>query len=513
VIKLIYTACIVLSASAVCAQSSPDLIFPDSLGWNYINENEELSFWVGTLDQAQARFSIEADQNLGITFDTLGNFRWTPSFDLVNRVERVKDVTVLFQATWSDGRRTRKAITFSVKHVNRPPVVEEVPSFYVKQSNLNSYQISGDYVYDPDGDPLVFKSVQSQMPEGAGLSSQGLLTWSPSRSQFAALKGNPLVIEFIAQDQPDKSETRGRLKIAQTQLDLPPEILIVPGDSLFEVKEDETLNLKIYISDPNGDDNIRNSGFIATDKRIPTTSLKENTQLQYEFTWTAGYEFVDDVQKSVSAELVFFTVDKSNNRTQRKIKIRVNDAENLIKKDTHLFQKYRSNMVEAVMLINQLDANQKKLNADYKKARKGKKHRSILNASLGAVTGLSPLVIDQPDQSKIVSGVGGTTVLTLGTLEATEVIGRSKEAIMERIKNGIEIRNKVLAAGDDFARKYALKSARRTSEFDKDIEKLRVALNDQRIVLLELDSYSRSPAKITDKDIKEIFVDYSEESR
>jgi len=83
---------------------------------------------------------------------------------------------------------------------------------------------------------------------------------------------------------------------------------------------------------------------------------------------------------------------------------------------------------------------------------------------------------------------------------------------MERIKNGIEIRNKIQAVGDDFARKYALKSARRTSEFDKDIEKLRVALNDQRIVLLEIDSYSRQPGKITDKNIKDVFVDYGEDT-
>ena len=122
-------------------------------------------------------------------------------------------------------------------------------------------------------------------------------------------------------------------------------------------------------------------------------------------------------------------------------------------------------------------------------------------------------MIDQPDQSKIVSGVGGTTVLTLGTLEATEVIGRSKESIMERIKNGIEIRNRVQAAGDDFARKYALKSARRNTEFDKDIEKLRAALNDQKIVLLELDSFSRNPNRIDDKDVKRAFVDFAEESR
>jgi hypothetical protein len=286
----------------------------------------------------------------------------------------------------------------------------------------------------------------------------------------------------------------------------------VPGDSLFTIKEDETLSLKIYISDPNGDDNIRTAGFISTDTRISPTSLKENTHLQYEFFWLSGYEFVDDIKKSQTVDIVFYTIDKSNNRSQRKIKVKINDAENLIKKDGHLYQKYRSNLVESLLLLQQLDANQKKLNADYKKARKGKKKRSILNASLGAVTGLSPLVIEQQNQSKIVSGIGGTTVLTLGTLEATEVIGRSKEGIMERIKNGIEVRNRVQAAGDEFARKYALKSARRNTEFDKDIEKLRVILNDQRLVLLELDSYSRNPTKIDDKEIKKSFVDFGEET-
>jgi hypothetical protein len=492
---------------------NPDLIFPDMAGWNVINEDQNLTFRIRASDETNIHFSIEGADNLGIQFDSLGNFHWKPSFDLVDRVEKVKDFTVLFQASWPGGKRVSKSITFTVNHVNRAPTVEELPAFYVKQSNLNSYQISGDYVSDPDGDPLVFKAIPSLMPEGASLSSQGLLTWAPSKSQFASLKNNSLSIEFIAQDQPSKSETKGKIKIAQTQLDLPPEILIVPGDTLFVVKEDETLNLKIYISDPNGDENIRSTGFISTETRIPSASLKENTQLQYEFTWMAGYDFVDDLQKSVTVDVIFYTIDKSANRVQKKIRIKVSDAENLIKKDGHLFQKYRSNLVESMLLVQQLDANQKKLNTDYKKARKGKKKRSILNASLGAVTGLSPVVIDQQRNSKIVSGVGGTTVLTLGTLEATEVIGRSKESIMEKIKSNIEVRNKVQAAGDEFARKYALKSARRSSEFDKDIEKLRAVLNDQRLVLLELDSYSKNPSRVDDKDIRKVFVDFGEEGR
>ena len=493
------------------SQNGHTLIFPDSAGWNFLYENRELRFRLKTSSPDPAKFSVEGIEGSGIQFDTLGYFRWTPSFDFADRVARAKDITVIFEATWPDGKRERQPVTFTVNHVNRPPVVEDLPVFYVKQATANTYQIPPEYAYDPDGDPLVFKSIQIQMQEGSSLSSQGQFSWNPSRGQFSALKNAPLTIEFIVQDQPEKAETRGKLKIAQTQQDLPSEIMIVPGDSVFTMKEDETLNLKIYISDPNGDDNVSNAGFVSNDKRVPVTSLKGNTALQYEFTWSPGYEFVDDSRTAVSVDLTFYVLDKSSNRTQRRIKINVNDAENLIKKDSHLFQKYRNNLVEANLLLRQLDANQKMLNQEYKKARKGKKNRSILNASLGAVTGLSPVVIEG-DQSKIVSGVGGTTVLTLGTLEATEVIGRSKEGIMDKIKTNIDIRNRVQAAGDDFARKYALKISRRSTEFDKDIEKLRATLNDQRIVLLELDAYSKNAPRVEDKDIKKTFLDYAEET-
>jgi hypothetical protein len=483
-------------------------LFPAEENWNVLDEDEELSFQLKTDDRAH--YSIITSEDVGIKFDSLGSFFWKPSYDFVDRVALKREISVVFEATYPNGRHDRKTIHFTVNHVNRAPVVEELPVFYVKQSFRNVYQFPSEYVYDPDGDPIVFKSSVSNMPEGAALTSQGQLTWSPSRSQFNALKTAALVLEFIVQDQPGKSETSGKLKIAQTQLDLPPEILIVPGDTIFSIKEDEPLNLKIYLSDPNGDDNVRSGGMIASDTRIPASVLKENTPVQFEFTWTPGYSFVDDVQQVLEANIIFFVLDKTNNRTQKRIKIRVQETENMVEKDALQYSKYRNSLVNALILAGQLDENQKKLNQDYKRARKGKKKRSILNATLGAATGLSPITLE-PDQSKVVSGVGGTTVLTLGTLEATEVIGRSKDAIMEKIRLGIEIKNKVQAQGDEFARKYSLKSARRTQEFEKDIEKLRTAMNDQKLVLLELDAYSRPRAKIDNKEIKKVFIDFSDE--
>ena len=495
------------------AQNTHELIFPDSAGWNILNENQELSFQVRTGNpEKRVLFTIEGTEGLGIRFDTLGNFYWKPSYDLVDRITKTKDFTVFIQANWPSGRRSRKAVTFTVNHVNRPPITEELPVFYVKQSTNNSYQISSDYAYDPDGDPIVFKPELSKMPEGSSLSAQGQFTWSTSRSQFNSLKNNPIMIEFQVQDQPDKAETTGRLRLAQTQQDLAPEILIVPGDTLFAIKEDETINLKLYISDPNGDDNVRSGSFITSDKRISLNNLKENTPLQYEFTWTPGYDFVEEVQKFLKIEIVFFALDKTNNRAEKKIKIRVNDTENMIERDAHQYQKYRDNLIDAMLLIHDLDVNQKRLSSDYRKAKKGKRNRSIVNATFGATSGFSPLMF-QSDQAKIIGGVSGTTVMTLGTLEAADVIGKSKQDILDKIKLCIDIRNNIQAAGDDFARRFALKSSRREPSFEKEIEKLHLIMNDQKLVLLELDAEDKGirRAKISAKDIKKVFLDFSDE--
>jgi hypothetical protein len=397
-----------------------------------------------------------------------------------------------------------------VLHKNRPPVVEDLPVFYVRQASANRYQISSDYVIDPDGDPLVFKPIQSQMPEGANLSSGGLLTWTPSRSQFNALKGNPLVINFIVEDQPEKAETTGKVRIAQTQQDLPPEMSIMPGDSSFVIKEDEHFNLKIYVTDPNGDEDIKGTDFISSDNRVPKSSLRTNTNTQSEFTWTPGYAFTDDAEKARTVGIVFFALDKANNRVQRKVKVVVTDAENLPEKDKLLYQKYRNSLVMAKALIDRLDHNHDKLNKAYKQAKKGKKHRSILNASLGATTGISPLILPTQD-SKIVSGVGGTTVLTLGTLEATEVIGKSRTDILEKQKVNVEIQNQLQVEGDNFARQYALKSARRSKDFDPDRDKLSLIINNQKLDLLELDASKSAFPDYKDKELKKTFPDFSEE--
>jgi hypothetical protein len=486
------------------------LIIPDSSALSSLREGSTLQFRIEHSETTMPVFSLEGADGLAMHLDTLGNFSWTPAFDLVDRLEKQKEISVIAQAEWKDGRKARKTMNFTVLHQNRPPVVEDLPVFYVKQSAANRYQIPSEYVSDPDGDPLTFKSIQSQLPEGLTLSSLGLITWTPSRNQFNSLK-TPLVLEFIVQDQPEKAERKGKIKIAQTQLDLPPELLLVPGDSVFSIKEDELINLKIYVSDPNGDDNILNVGFMASDPRITDKNFTQNMATQSEFTWTPGYYFVDDAEKTKSIELLFFAIDKSNNRVQKSVVVNVLDTENLEEKDKFLYTKYRSSLSQAKALIDQLDENHEKLNKAYRQAKKGKKNRSILNASLGATTGLAPVAMpNDPQTYKTVSAIGGTTVLTMGTLEATEVIGKSKADIMEKLKINVEIRNQLQLEADNFARKYALKGARRNKDFDADRDKLLPIINNQKLVVLELDASKPGIRNYDNKELKKTFPDFSE---
>ena len=496
--------------SVAVSANAQRILFPDTVGWNHLAEGTLFHFQLRTDASQPPRFSVEGVNEYRIQFDSTGRFWWQPSFDLVDRLEKQKEVTIIFQAIWPEGHKVRQPITFLISHVNRPPVIEELPIFYVRQASANQFQISSDYVTDPDRDPVTFRIAPSQLPEGASFSALGLLSWNPSRNQYNNLRANPIVLDIIAQDQPAKAEVLGKLKIMQTQMDLPPDLLIVPSDTVIRIKEDELMNLQFYLSDPNGDDNLAGMDFISSDKRITKDHLHENSPVQWEFIWTPGYDFVDEAEKSKNVDFVFFTIDKSKNRFERKVKVQVLDTENLIEKDKAIYQRYRLSLVAAKALLDQLDRNHEQLSKAYKQAKKGKKNRAILNASLGATTGLSPLVLET-DQSKVVSAVGGTAVMTMGTLEATEVIGKSKNEILDKQKINIEIRNQLQVEADNFARKYALKSARRSKEFDTDREKLLPILNSQKLVILELEADKSTYPNYSIKELRKSFPDFAEE--
>lgn len=499
-------------ASGLRAQDSKtplQLILPQQTDWNVVSEGKSIRFDVQATGAAtdSLHFSIAQGRLEGMDFDSAGHFSWTPGYNLADRIQITKTVPVIIEVRNKRDETATRAIDFKVLHVNRPPVVNELRPFYVRYKTQNVYKMDADLVHDDDNDPIVFIAIPDQMPEGSKLSSQGELTWTLSLNQFNQLKAKPVYIEFWVEDQPAKTRTKGRLKVEVTQMDLPPDITVVPKEPFIRIKENGTVNLKFYLSDPNGDDDISTFDFVSESPLVPKKALIANTPNQYEFIWTPSYDFVKDPIDSVKFQVVFYALDKAQNREEHRISFTIFDAINEGEKDRYYYTQYRQALVSAWNLIEQLGDKQEELKRDYKRAKTGKRNRSVTNASLGAVTGIAPAV-NSPN-SRIISTIGGTAVLTMGTLEATEVIGKSMKDLLDRYNYVLGKRSELQGKGDVFAREFALKSSRREKDFIKRIDDFRNSMSLSGLVALELDANWQNKKEATDKAIKRTFKDFS----
>ena len=492
------------------------LILPTQPNWNVVPEGSVVRFDLKATGASNDTlyFSLGDGRPEGMDLDSLGHFSWKPEFTLADRIQTTRTVPVQFVIQNRHGRSTTQTVEFKVLHVNRPPSVGELRPFYVRYRTQNVYKMDPELIHDDDGDPIAFIPIADQMPEGSKLTSQGELTWTLSLNQFNKLKQSPQYIEFWVEDQPAKTRTKGRLKVEVTQMDLPPDIAVIPKETHYRLKENATVNLKFYLSDPNGEDDISTFGFLSDNRQIPKTALVKNTENQYEFIWQPGYDFVKDPYDSLDVQVTFYVLDKSQNREERRISFTVLNTVNETEKDRYYYTQYRQLLVQAWGLVEQLNDKEEELKHDYKRAKGGKRNRSVANASLGAITGVAPAVTNSSSSpnaqsnQRLISAVGGTAVLTMGTLEATEVIGKSMKDLLDRYNYVLGKRSELQNKGDVFAREFASKSSRRTGDFIRKVDEFRGAMSLSGLVALELDANWQSKKEASDKAIKRTFKDF-----
>ncbi|WP_266368449.1 hypothetical protein [Tellurirhabdus rosea] len=493
------------------------IVLPQQAGWTTVSEGRTIDVHLKAVGAKtdSLSYSIAEGRVEGMNLDSTGHFVWTPSYDLAERPNTTKTIGILFEVRNTQGDRATQQVEFKVQHVNRPPIVGELRPFYVRYKTLNTYKMDPALVKDEDGDPLVFIPITDQMPEGSKLSAQGELTWQLSLNQFNKLKSQPLYIEFWVEDQPAKARTKGRLKVEVTSMDLPPEISLIPKDTRIRIKENGTVNLKFYLTDPNGDDDISAFDLVSEDQRVPKSALVKNTQNQYEFIWTPGYDFVKDPLDTLSFQMVFFALDKAQNREEKRLTFTIQNTINDMERDRYLYGQYRQAIVSAWNLLTQLQEKEEELKKSYRKAKKGKRNRSMVNASLGAVTGVAPTIAANNKNTNVqtnlryVSAVGGTAVMTMGTLEATEVIGKSMKDLLDRFNYVMNKKSEIQNKGDFFAREFALRSARRDREFIRKLDEFKQSLSLSGLVALELDAGWENKKEATDKAIKRTFKDFA----
>ncbi|TLV00593.1 hypothetical protein [Dyadobacter luticola] len=487
------------------------IIFPDSPEWNILFEGKEINFHLQTKGgkSDSIRYNITSGQVKDMKFDSLGHFVWTPSYDVADRINTTKNFPVLFEAQSAAGETVSREIVFKVNHVNRPPQVDELQPFYVQYKTQNVYKIDMGSVRDLDGDPIIFVPILEEMPEGMKLSAAGEITWEPSMSQFALLKKGPRYMEFYVEDQPSKARTKGRLKLDATQMDLSPDFTIIPQNPIIRSPENNRINLRFTLSDPNGEDDISTFNFVSENKNVPSAALVKNSATSYEFIWEPGYEFVKDPLDTVAFNITFYVLDKAQNKKERSVKFVIKNTIDESLRDNYVYNLYRGALVNAWGLLEQMTEKEGELKRAYSRAKKGKRSRSLLNASLGATTGLAPVIATKDQQTRgYITTIGGTTVATVGTLEATEVIGKSVGGLLDRFNYVMQKKNELQNKGDVFAREYGQKSSRRSPDFIRKLDEFKSLMNLSGLVALELDANWESKKEATDVAIKKAFKDF-----
>ncbi len=497
--------------------SSFQLVFPKDAEWNTLEEGKEINFHLqvkgGKNDSI--RYSILSGYRKDMKFDSLGHFVWTPTYEMADRINTVKLWPVVFEATNQAGEAVSQQVAFKIMHVNRAPEVDELKPFYVQYKTQNTYQIDMNSIRDLDGDPVVFIPVLDGMPETMKMTAGGEIIWDPSITQFNLLKRGPRYIEFYVEDQPSKARTKGRLKLEVTQMDLEPDFKIVPQNQLVRSKENNRINLKFTLSDPNGDDDIAEFGFVSENKNVPSSALVKNAPTSYEFIWEPGYDFVKDPFDSLAFNVTFYVLDKAQNKKERTLRFLIENTVNEAERDAYVYGLYRGGLINAWSLLEQMKEKEGELKKAYGRAKKGKRSRSLINASLGATTGLAPVIAKtNQDTRGYITTLGGTTVATLGTLEATEVIGKSTNGLLDRFNYVMQKKNELQNKGDVFAREYAQKSARRSPDFVRKLDEFKALMNLSGLVALELDAnWENKKAagydeKKIDAAIKKAFKDF-----
>lgn len=493
------------------------LIFPKDAEWNTLEEGREINFHLqvrgGKSDSI--RYSITSGWRKDMKFDSTGHFVWTPTYEMADRINTVKLWPIVFEAVNLAGETVSQQVAFKIMHVNRAPEIDELKPFYVQYKTQNTYQIDMNSVRDADGDPVVFIPVLDGMPEGMRMTAAGEIIWDPSTTQFNLLKKGPRYIEFFVEDQPSKVRTKGRLKLEVTQMDLEPDFKIVPQNQLVRSKENNRINLKFTLSDPNGDDDIATFDFVSENKNVPQSALVKNAPTSYEFIWEPGYEFVKDPFDSLAFNITFYVLDKAQNKKERTLRFLIENTVNEAERDAYVYGLYRGGLVNAWGLLEQMKEKEGELKRAYGRAKKGKRSRSLINASLGATTGLAPVIAKtNQDTRGYITTLGGTTVATLGTLEATEVIGKSTNGLLDRFNYVMQKKNELQNKGDVFAREYAQKSSRRSPDFIRKLDEFKALMNLSGLVALELDAnWENKKAagydeKKVDAAIKKAFKDF-----
>ncbi len=223
------------------------------------------------------------------------SFKWTPTYEQSGTYENVT-----FTVTDPSGLNASQAILITVAHINRPPVLVEIPAQTVDENaNLTFTLVGSDPDMEDEG-KLVYTA--KDLPEGAVLNGTNI-TWTPTYDQSGSYP-----VSFTVSDG-RLSDTKPTT-ITVNHINRPPVLDAIAAQT---VDENSLLSFDLTGSDPDTEDEGKWS---ISAQGLPEGAVFDSTTNK--FSWTPDFE------QSGSYQVVFVNRDPNGLTDQKTVELTVN---------------------------------------------------------------------------------------------------------------------------------------------------------------------------------------------
>lgn len=222
-------------------------------------------------------------------------FKWTPTYEQSGTYENVT-----FSVTDPAGLNASQVITITVPHINRPPVLAEIPPQTVDENANLTFTLVGTDPDTEDEGKLVYTA--KDLPEGAVLNNTNI-TWTPTYDQSGSYP-----VSFTVSDG-RLSDTKSTT-ITVNHINRPP---VLDAISAQTVDENSLLSFDLTGSDPDIEDKDKWS---ISAQGLPEGAVFDSTTNK--FSWTPNFE------QSGNYRVVFVNRDPNGLTDQKTVEIAVN---------------------------------------------------------------------------------------------------------------------------------------------------------------------------------------------
>ncbi|MEO0471681.1 MAG: hypothetical protein AAF206_18780 [Bacteroidota bacterium] len=389
-----------------------------------LNERLKLDYFIDNQTGKKlkdARFEVN---------DRLATFLWTPS----DKDAKKKNVSLSFRVQDESGQRDEKTIFVFVQDVDHSPVfVHQTKEYVFSENKASSFKIEAK---DEDGDEITYGLQTSSIRESDYFfdSGNGKFQWKPS-FQYAS-KQTAYDLIFSASD--GQSIVYDTIRINVSAINYPPEFAAIRDKN---IRENETLTLKIQLSDRNGDEGLRLE--LLDDDGISGYTFDPEKR---NFSWKPPFTLISEKGSKRTYEIRFRATDGIE-RAEQSVKITVSDRDD----PQETLRTYQENLGSAQNMLAQLTQLETDLGQTIKRKQSWNTIFDVATITVGVFTGIASSSIASEGLREASVPIGAAATSLIGVRNITN---KSLDKITNLKTRTVALISKIQVTLNTLNRKY-----------------------------------------------------------